>query len=153
MTNVPIIDQPRWPALDAETTPPFMDFKLASDSPTSRSSTKTRSGSTDSKASRRAPNSKPRFACPRLISFSKPIQWEPSNCDFAVMGSEVNGKCYEAAKGRTLLEGNRKICDRARSRRPRDCRYLDAAMRQLRVQGWFRWAGVGNLIAFYGGRC
>jgi hypothetical protein len=28
MSNVPIIDQPRWPAMDAETTPAFMDFKL-----------------------------------------------------------------------------------------------------------------------------
>ena len=28
MTNVPIIDQPRWPAMDAETIPAFMDFKL-----------------------------------------------------------------------------------------------------------------------------
>jgi hypothetical protein len=28
MSNVPIIDQPRWPAMDAETVPAFMDFKL-----------------------------------------------------------------------------------------------------------------------------
>ncbi len=28
MNNVPIIDQPRWPAMDAESTPAFMDFKL-----------------------------------------------------------------------------------------------------------------------------
>ena len=28
MSNVSIIDQPRWPALDAETTPAFLDFKL-----------------------------------------------------------------------------------------------------------------------------
>ena len=28
MTNLPIIDQPRWPAMDAESTPAFMDFKL-----------------------------------------------------------------------------------------------------------------------------
>ena len=28
MTNVPIIDQPRWPAMDAETTPAFLDFKV-----------------------------------------------------------------------------------------------------------------------------
>jgi hypothetical protein len=28
MTNVPIIDQPRWPAMDAESTPAFMDFKM-----------------------------------------------------------------------------------------------------------------------------
>ena len=28
MSNVPIIDQPRWPAMDAESTPAFMDFKL-----------------------------------------------------------------------------------------------------------------------------
>jgi hypothetical protein len=29
MSNVPIIDQPRWLAMDAETTPAFLDFKLA----------------------------------------------------------------------------------------------------------------------------
>src|SRR3982074_2923269 len=28
MTNFPIIDQPRWPAMDAETIPAFVDFKL-----------------------------------------------------------------------------------------------------------------------------
>jgi hypothetical protein len=28
MMNVPIIDQPRWPAMDAESTPAFMDFAL-----------------------------------------------------------------------------------------------------------------------------
>jgi hypothetical protein len=28
MTNVPIIDQPGWPAMDAETTPAFLDFTL-----------------------------------------------------------------------------------------------------------------------------
>jgi hypothetical protein len=28
MTDVAIIDQPRWPAMDAETTPAFLDFKL-----------------------------------------------------------------------------------------------------------------------------
>ncbi len=28
MANVSIIDQPKWPAMDAETTPAVMDFKL-----------------------------------------------------------------------------------------------------------------------------
>ena len=28
MKDVPIIDQPRWPAMDAETTPAYLDFKL-----------------------------------------------------------------------------------------------------------------------------
>jgi hypothetical protein len=28
MSNLPIIDQPRWPAMDAETTPAYLDFKL-----------------------------------------------------------------------------------------------------------------------------
>jgi hypothetical protein len=28
MINLPIIDQPRWPAMDAESTPAFLDFKL-----------------------------------------------------------------------------------------------------------------------------
>jgi len=28
MSNLPIIDQPRWPAMDAETTLAYLDFKL-----------------------------------------------------------------------------------------------------------------------------
>jgi len=28
MSNLPIIDQPRWPAMDAETTPAYLDFRL-----------------------------------------------------------------------------------------------------------------------------
>jgi len=52
MTNLPIIDQPRWPAMDAETTPAFLDFKLVLRQETKGSSMKTRLGNIDLKASR-----------------------------------------------------------------------------------------------------
>jgi hypothetical protein len=94
MTNVPIIDQPRWPAMDAESTPAFMDFKLffkAADEPVKYED----------------PNRQYRFegvkavaqleATIRVPSIDFTFKTDPlqaSQCDFAVMGSEVNGKYY-----------------------------------------------------------
>lgn len=98
MANLPIIDQPRWPAMDAESTPAFLDFKLVF-------------RSTDEPVKYEDPNRQYRFegykanaqlvATIRVpsIDFSfKTDSLETSRCDFAVMGSEVNGKYYEAAK-------------------------------------------------------
>lgn len=95
MTNVPIIDQPRWPAMDAETTPAFLDFKLVF-------------SSTDEPVRYEDPMRQYRFegfkAIARLeasvrvpsIKFAfKTDPLEASQCDFAVMGEEVNGKYYE----------------------------------------------------------
>ena len=99
MTNVPIIEQPRWPAMDAETQPAFMDFELvlkATDrpvhyeDPTRQYRFEGFSASAQLKATFRVPS----------IGFT--FQTDPleaSTCDFAVMGTEVNGKYYEATKG------------------------------------------------------
>jgi hypothetical protein len=99
MTSVRIIDQPRWPAMDAETNPAFMDFKLVFKS-------------TDEPVKYEDPTRQYRFEgfkasaqleatihVPSIDFTFKTDPLETSKTDFAVMGSEVNGKYYEAAKG------------------------------------------------------
>jgi hypothetical protein len=96
MTNVPIIDQPRWPAMDAETTPAFLDFKLVFKS-------------TGEPVKYEDPSRQYRFegfkaeaqleAAVRVPSIDfafKADSLENSKCDFAVLGFEVNGKYYES---------------------------------------------------------
>lgn len=95
MKNVAIIDQPRWPALDAEATPAFMDFKLvfkATDEavtyedPAQYYRFKGYKAQAQIEAAMRVPS----------IDFSwKSDPLESSSCSFAVMGEEVNGKYYE----------------------------------------------------------
>lgn len=99
MTNVPIIDQPRWPAMDAESTPAFLDFTLVITSngepvkyedPTRQYRFEGFKASAQLEATVRVPT----------IDFSfKTDPLEASNCDFAVMGTEINGKYYEQEKG------------------------------------------------------
>lgn len=95
--DVPIIDQPRWPAMDAEATPAFLDFKLIL-------------ASTGEPVTYDDPIRQYRFegfkagaqleATVRVPSINFTFKTDPlaaSKCDFAVMGSEANGKYYEAA--------------------------------------------------------
>jgi hypothetical protein len=95
ITNVPIIDQPRWPAMDAETTPAFMDFKLvfkAMDEPVKYEDPlrqyrfEGHTASAQLEATLRVPSTGFTFKTDPL---------ETSKCDFAVMGAEVNGKYYQ----------------------------------------------------------
>jgi len=94
MVNLLIIDQPRWPAMDAESTPAFLDFKLVF-------------RASDERVNYEDPNRQYRFegfkALAQLeaevrvpsIDFSfKTDPLETSRADFAVMGTEVNGKYY-----------------------------------------------------------
>lgn len=98
MTDVPIIDQPRWPAMDAETTPAFLDFKLVFTS-------------TDEPVGYEDPMRQYRFegfkamakleASVRVPSIDFAFRTDPldmSKCDFAVVGEEVNGRYYELGK-------------------------------------------------------
>jgi hypothetical protein len=96
MANVPIIDQPRWPAMDAETNTAFLNFKLvftATEEPVKYENAMQQyrfegfMARAQLEATVRVP----------LIDFTfKTDPLETSKCDFAVMGSEVNGKYYEA---------------------------------------------------------
>jgi hypothetical protein len=98
MANVPIIDQPRWPAMDAETTPAFLDFKLvftATDEAVTYENAmqQYRFQGFKAKAQLEATTRVP------LIDFTfKTDPLETSKCDFAVMGDEVNGRYYEPSR-------------------------------------------------------
>ncbi len=95
MNNVAIIDQPRWPAMDAETTPAFMDFKLVFkqldeavlfDDPLRQYRFQGYKASAQLEATLRVPS----------IGFTfKTDPLEKSKADFAVMGTEVNGRYYQ----------------------------------------------------------
>lgn len=98
MSNLRIIDQPRWPAMDAESTPAYLDFKLLFKS-------------TDEPVKYEDPVRQYRFegfrataqlqAAVRVPSSDFIFKTDPleaSTCDFAVMGAEVNGKYYEPEK-------------------------------------------------------
>ncbi len=94
MTNVPIIDQPRWPAMDAETTPASMDFKLvfkAMDEPVKYEDAARQYRFEGFKASAQLEAT---MRVPSINFTFKTDPLETSTCDFAVMGSEVNGKYY-----------------------------------------------------------
>lgn len=98
MTNVPIIDQPRWPAMDAETTPAFLDFKLvlkATDEPVKYENPAQQYRFQGFKA---AAQLEATVRVPSIDFVFKTDELETSKSDFAVMGDEVNGKYYEAPK-------------------------------------------------------
>ena len=98
MTNVPIIDQPRWPAMDAETTPALLDFKLvfkAKDEPVQYESPAQQYRFQGFKADAQL---EARVRVPSIDFVFKTDALETSKSDFAVMGEEVNGKYYEAPK-------------------------------------------------------
>jgi hypothetical protein len=99
MTNVAIIDQPRWPATDALTAPGFMDFKLvskSSDEPVKYEDPVQQYRFEGFKAAAQLEATIP---VPAIDFTFKTDPLEASKCDFAVMGAEVNGKYSEVAKG------------------------------------------------------
>ena len=94
MINLPIIDQPRWPAMDAESTPAFLDFKLVFraggeavkyEDPMRQYRFEGFKAVAELEAEIRVPS----------IDFTfKTDPLETSRADFAVMGTEVNGRYY-----------------------------------------------------------
>jgi len=95
MTNAPIIDQPRWPAMDAESTPALLDFTLviaSTGDPVKYEDSARQYRFAGFKATARLE------ATVRVSSIDFTFRTDPletSRCDFAVMGTEVNGKYYE----------------------------------------------------------
>ena len=99
MTNVSIIDQPRWPAMHAETTPAFMDFKLvlnATDEPVKYEDPARQYLFEGFKA---AAQLEATIRVPSIDLIFKTDPLETSKADFAVLGAEANGKNYAPAKG------------------------------------------------------
>lgn len=98
MTDVPIIDQSRWPDMEAETIPAFMDFKLvlkATDEPVKYEDPTRQYRFEGFKANGQLEAA---IRVPSINFIFKTDPLEASSTDFAVMGSEVNGRYYEAKK-------------------------------------------------------
>lgn len=98
MTNVPIIDQPRWPAMDAETTPAFMDFKLVFKATNEAVHYEDQARQYRFEGFKANAQLEAAFRVPSIDFTFKTDPLETSKCDFAVMGNEVNGKYYEVTK-------------------------------------------------------
>ena len=96
MQDVPVVDQPRWPALGSVATPARMSFKMVWKS-------------TGEPVKYEDPSKHFRFIGTRAlcqleaqvevpaIGFSwKSDPLASSKCDFAVMGEEINGRYYDS---------------------------------------------------------
>jgi hypothetical protein len=98
MVNAPIIDQPRWPAMDAENTPAFLDFRLvfmATEEPIKYEKAMQQYRFEGFKAGAQLEAT---VRVPSIDFTFKTDPLEASKCDFAVMGTEVNGKYYGATR-------------------------------------------------------
>ena len=95
MKDVPVVDQPRWPALDSITTPARMTFKMVWKS--------TGESITYDDASRQFRFAGFRASCQLEAQVEVPsigLSWksdplEKSHADFAIIGEEVNGRYYK----------------------------------------------------------
>jgi len=95
MRDVAVVDQPRWPALDSVATPARMTFKIIwkSNGQTVRYED----------ASRHFHFSDTAASCQLEAQVEVPsagFSWksdllETSNCDFAIIGDEANGRYYD----------------------------------------------------------
>ena len=94
MQNVPVVDQPRWPALDAIATPARMNFKMIWKS--------TGEPVTYEDAAKQFRFAGTRATCQLEAEVEVPsigFSWKSdplstSKCDFAIMGEEGNGRYY-----------------------------------------------------------
>ena len=97
MKGVPVVDQPRWPAIDSIATPARMSFKMVWRS--------TGEAFSSEDASKHFRFTGTRANCQMEASVEVPaigFSWksdplETSKCDFAIMGDENNGRYYDAA--------------------------------------------------------
>jgi hypothetical protein len=96
MRDVPIVDQPRWPALDSIATPALMSFKMVWKS--------TGEPLKIEDASKHFRFTGTRASCQLEAEVKVPMtgfSWrsdplDTSRCDFAIIGEEVNGRYYDS---------------------------------------------------------
>ena len=98
MANAAIIDQPRWPAMDAETTPAFMDFKLVFKAGSERVKYEDPARQYRFEGFKASAQLEATFRVPSIDFTFKTDPLETSSSDFAVMGEEVNGRYFDAVR-------------------------------------------------------
>ena len=94
MKNVPVIDQPRWPALDAIATPARMAFKMVWKSTGEPVQYENASRQFRFTGTRAMCQLEAQVEVPAIGFSRKSDGIETSRADFAVMGEEVNGRYY-----------------------------------------------------------
>ena len=94
MKDVPIVDQPRWPALDSVATPARMSFKMVWKSTGEPVTYQDPSRQFRFTGTRATCQLEAQVQVPSIGYSWKSDPLETSHADFAVMGQEANGRYY-----------------------------------------------------------
>lgn len=94
MKDVPVVDQPRWPALDAVATPARMSFKMVWKSSGEPLRYENASRQFRFSGTRAECQMEARVEVPSIGFSWKSDPIETSRAGFAVIGDEVNGRYY-----------------------------------------------------------
>jgi hypothetical protein len=94
MRNVPVVDQPRWPALDSIATPARMTFKMAWKSTGEPVTYDNPSRQFRFVGTRASCQMEAEIEVPSIAFSWKSDPLNTSKCDFAIMGEEANGRYY-----------------------------------------------------------
>ena len=94
MKSVPVIDQPRWPALDAIATPARMTFRIVWKSTGEPVLYENASRQFRFRGTRAECQLEAQMEVPSIGYSWKSDALEKSHADFAVIGEEVNGRYY-----------------------------------------------------------
>jgi hypothetical protein len=95
MRNVPVVDQPRWPALDSVATPARMAFKMVWKSTGEPVLYENAARHFRFRGTRAECQMEAQVEVPSIGFSWKSDPLRDSKCDFAVMGEEVNGRNYD----------------------------------------------------------
>ena len=95
MQNVPVIDQPRWPALDSAATPARMSFKMIWKSTGEQLKYEDPSKHFQFTGTRASCQLEAQIEVPSIGFSWKSDPLETSTCNFAIVGEEVNGRYYD----------------------------------------------------------
>lgn len=94
MKNVPVVDQPRWPALDSIATSARMSFKMVWKSTGEPVLYESASRQFRFKGTRATCQLEAQIEVPSIAFSWKSDPLETSRADFAIIGDEVNGRYY-----------------------------------------------------------
>ena len=95
MQNVPVVDQPRWPALDSLATPARMSFKMIWKSTGESIRIEDASKHFRFIGTRASCQMEAQVDVPSIGFSWKSDPLETSKCDLAILGEEVNGRYYD----------------------------------------------------------
>ena len=96
MKNVPVVDQPHWPALDAVATPARMNFKMVWKSTGEAVRFEDAAKHFRFVGARAACQMEAEVEVPSIGYSWKSDPLETSKCSFAIIGEESNGRYYDS---------------------------------------------------------